>query len=92
MAEIVAVLVFLGLLAGSLDGSSSLFADIPRWIRIGGVAFLVIELVIPIWVYADIRLRDSSPGIFWVYVAAMPGINLHGLYPYLDERKREREE
>lgn len=65
---------------------------LPRWIRLGGVAFLIIELLIPLWVYVDIRRRESSPGMFWVHVAAMPGINLLGLYAYLDERKREREE
>jgi hypothetical protein len=92
--ELGALVAVFGLLITSLVGTPPVlatdFASVSRPIRAAGVAFLAIELLIPLWVYFDLRRHPSGVGSLWVHVAAMPGFNLFGFVAYLQERKRFR--
>lgn len=90
--EIVLLILSVGLLTASLIGWTSLFSSLSRAIRIGAVVFLTVELLIPLWVYVDLRRRPDTSSTFWVHVTAMPVINLIGFIAYLHERKREQTE
>lgn len=90
--EVVALAVLIGLLTASLVGRISLFSSVSRSIRIGAVVFLAIELLIPLWVYVDLRRRPDTSSTLWMHVTAMPVINLFGFVAYLHERKREQTE
>ena len=91
-AELAAILVLFWLLAASLVGHTTLFSSVSRQVRLGAVAFLTVELLIPLWVFFDLRRRPNDSGHFWMHVAAMPGINIFGLLAYLQARKLERAE
>lgn len=92
-ASEIAVLVGLfGLLAASLLGRTAALSYVSRQVRMGALVFLTVELLIPLWVFFDLRRRPDDPGHFWMHVAAMPGINLFGLLAYLQDRKLKRAE
>lgn len=90
--ELGAVLVLFWLLAASLARRTTLLSSGSRPVRIGAVAFLTVELLIPLWVLLDLRRRPDDPGHFWMHVAATPGINIFGLLAYLQTRELERTE
>jgi hypothetical protein len=85
-SELLVIAAFMGLLVASLTGDTTLFTSASRRLRLAGVAFLTVELLIPLWVFVDLRRRGES-GSLWMHVAAMPGINIFGLFAYLQERK-----
>lgn len=87
-SELLVVSGALGLLVASLVGMTTIFSSLARPVRIAAVLFLLVELSIPLWVYADIGQRETAPDAFWIHVAAMPGINFFGLVAYLQERRR----
>jgi hypothetical protein len=88
--EFVVLIVLVGLLTASLIGWTSLFSSLSRPVRIGAVVFLTIELLIPLWVYVDLRRRPDTSSALWIHVTAMPVINLFGFIAYLHERKRKQ--
>jgi hypothetical protein len=89
LAEI-ALLVFVGgLLAASLFGEGSLLGDTSWTLRAAALGFVVVELLIPLWVYLDVRRRSDGADRVWIHVAAMPLINLFGLAAYLADRSRK---
>jgi uncharacterized membrane protein len=86
----VGALVLVGcLLALSLFGDGSFLADTARSVRALALGFVVIELLVPLWVFLDVRRRTDDPDRVWIHVAAMPIINLLGLAAYLADRSRE---
>lgn len=91
VGELLLVVALFWLLAASLLGETTLLSSMSRTIRLGAVAFLAVELLIPLWVFFDLRRRPDDPGSFWMHVAAMPGINIFGLLAYLQARKLEQE-
>lgn len=84
--ELLAVAALLALVVGGLLGRTTFLTGVSRPLRIAAAAFLTVELLIPLWVYRDLRRRPDADA-FWVHVAAMPGINLFGLFGYLQHRK-----
>ena len=88
--ELAALVALFGLLVISLVGTPPVFAtelaSVSRSLRVAGVAFLAIELLIPLWVYIDLRQRKLGMDSIWMHVAAMPGLNLFGLFAYLQKR------
>lgn len=92
VGELLALVVLCWLLVASLRGDTTLFSSLSRTIRLGAVGFLAVELLIPLWVFFDLRRRPDDPGSFWMHVAAMPGINLFGVLAYLQARKLDHEE
>lgn len=95
-SELLALLVGFGLVASSFVGDPPLFAaelaTVPPLFRAGLAGFIVLELLIPLWVFFDRRhsRRRSKRGTYWVHVAAMPVLNLFGVVAYLQERPRLR--
>ena len=85
--ELAAIAVLGWLLIESLTGRATFLSSVSRQLRLGALAFVVVELLVPLWVYLDLRRRDDS-GTMWVHVAAMPLLNLFGLVAYLDYRRR----
>lgn len=84
--ELAVVVVLLGLVVASLLGRTATFSTVSRPLRLAAAAFLTVEVLIPVWVFLDLRRRPDVDS-FWIHVAAMPGINLFGLVAYLQQRK-----
>lgn len=91
LSEVAFLLGVYVVLIASLVGYSSTGTDISRSVRLGAVTFLTLELLIPAWVYLDLRRRSADSDTLWVHVAAMPVINLFGFIAYLQHRKLETE-
>jgi hypothetical protein len=89
IAEVGALVVIGCLLALSLFGGGSFLADSSRLVRALALGFVLIEVLVPLWIYVDIRRRTDDPDRVWIHVAAMPIINLLGLAAYLADRSRE---
>lgn len=88
------IVLFAGgcLLAASLVGDVPAFAaDISSisWpLRATALAFLAVELLIPLWVSIDLHRHTSGVDPLWIHVTAMPLLNLFGLVAYLQVRRR----
>lgn len=90
--ELAALVVLFVLLAASVFGDSSFFSSVSRRIRIAGLVFVAIELLIPLWVYLDLRRSPERSDTIWVHAAAMPLINIFGLIAYLADRDQKEDE
>jgi hypothetical protein len=88
--EIAALAGAFGLLAASLAGYTTVLDGFSRRLRLAGLVFFAIELLIPAYVYLDSRHREDVSGI-WLHASAMPVVNLVGLLGYLEERGRTEE-
>ena len=88
--EIAALAGAFGLLAASLAGYTTLLDGFSRRLRLAGLVFFAIELLIPAYVYLDSRHREDVSGI-WLHASAMPVVNLVGLLGSLEERGRTEE-
>jgi len=89
-AELALVGWVTALIVGSFLGWTTLFRSMAPSIRLVLLAGLTVELLIPLWVFIDLRRRGIH-GSFWVHVAAMPGVNLVGLAAYLERRMLDAE-
>jgi hypothetical protein len=89
IGEVGLLLLIGGLLTLSLFGGGSFLADTSRSVRALALGFIVVELLVPLWVYFDIRRRTDNPDRVWIHVAAMPVINLFALAAYFADRSRE---
>lgn len=85
--ELAAQVLLLILLAVNMFEDSSPLWSVSRQIQIAVLAFLMIELAIPLYVYLDIRQNPERTDMIWVHVAAMPLLNIFGLAAYLTYRK-----
>jgi hypothetical protein len=79
------VLLLLGL---SLAGWSSFAATYSVSLRLAAFAFVLVELLIPVGVFLDVRRRPDDPDLTWVHAAALPVVNVFGVVAYLEERRR----
>jgi hypothetical protein len=91
-AEAASLAAVLALLAASLLGDGSFLASVSRPVRAAALAFVAVELAIPLWVYYDLRRAPEGTSALWVHAAVMPVLNLLGLVAYLAERRRRRAE
>jgi hypothetical protein len=86
----VGLLVLLGgLLVLSLFGGGSFLADTSRAVRAAALAFVIVEVAVPLYVLLDVRRRTDDPDRAWIHVAAMPVINLFALAAYFADRARD---
>ncbi|MFC6724436.1 hypothetical protein ACFQE1_08630 [Halobium palmae] len=92
LSEIVALAGVFVLLSLSLAGRVATFGSVPSGLRLGALAFVGIELVIPAWVLYDIRRRSDEPDPIWIHAVAVPVVNVLGLIAYLEDRKRTGEQ
>ena len=92
VSEILLLLFLFYLLAASLLGQANVASAYSRPLRVAGLAFVTVELLIPTWIYYDVRRRPEATSTIWVHAAAMPLVNLFGLVGYLEERRRQTEE
>lgn len=88
LTELAAVAIVFLLLAASTFGGGSILATVSRQVRLVAVGVLAIELLIPLFVYFDIRRSPNRPDTIWIHVAAMPLLNIFGLMAYLADRSR----
>ena len=93
---IVSELLFLvggfALVAASLLGRTTYLTGYSVRLRLVALAFLVVELLVPLGVYLDLRRRPDDPDRTWLHAAVMPVVNVFGVLAYLEERRRKREE
>ena len=79
--------VFL-LLASSTLGGGSFLTTVSHQMRLIAMGVLAIQVLIPLFVYFDIRRRPNGSDPIWIHVAAMPVLNIFGLIAYLEDRSR----
>ena len=89
LPELVAVAALLVLVANSVFGDGTFLASVSRSLRLALLAFLAVELLIPIAIYLDMRRLPDPPDRVWIHAAAMPIVNLLGAVAYLDRRNRQ---
>ena len=90
LPELVVVAGAFLLLAASVFGGGSFLSSVSRPIRLALLAFLAVELLIPLWVWVDLRRRPDEGNSHWIHAAAMPVVNLFGLVAYLADRSDDR--
>ena len=89
--EIAALVGAFVLVAASLAGYTALLDGFSRGTRLAALAFFAVELLIPAYVYLDLRRRGDTENTIWLHVSAMPVVNFFGLLGYLEERGRTDE-
>ncbi len=89
--ELFGLFVVWCMLVASLVGYTSLFTSYSRLLRLGSVAFLTLELAIPVGVYLDLRRRTDDPDSMWIHAAALPVVNILGAIAYIEDRQRSVE-
>jgi hypothetical protein len=86
--ELVGLSLLLVLLGLSLTGRTTFAATYSFPLRFAAFAFVLVELLIPVGVYLDVRRRPDDPDLTWVHAAAVPVVNVFGVVAYLEERRR----
>lgn len=86
--ELLLLCYLLAVVGSSLLGYQTVASPYSRTLRVAAMAFLLVELAIPTWIYADIRRRPNGTSTIWVHAAMLPIVNLFGLLGYLEERRR----
>ena len=69
----------------------TLGAGLSPVVRAAGLVIILVELAVPIAVFADVFRRPDDPDWVWVHAAMMPALNLLGAVAYLEDRRRSRE-
>lgn len=90
IAELAGIALAGIVLVASLTDATTLLASVSRPVRLAALAFVVVELLIPAYVYFDSRRAGLVTSDVWVHAAAMPVISLFALVGYVDERRRAR--
>jgi hypothetical protein len=58
-------------------------------LRVAAVAFLAVEMLVPLAVYVDLLRRPDHPALEWVHVTLVPVVDVLGAIAYLEERQRK---
>ena len=66
----------------------TLGAGLSPVVRVAGLVVVLVELVVPIAVFADVYRRPDDPDWLWVHAAMMPALNLLGALAYLEDKRR----
>lgn len=74
--------------AAGLLGQSDVGASLPAWVRVVVLVLLVVFVVVPVWVWRDVRRTGGDDR--WVRLTLFPLVNLLGLAAYLRHRRRDR--
>lgn len=88
LAELLTLVVAFAVVAASLLGRTTLLASFSRTARLLALGFLAVELLVPAWLYYDIRKRDGDR--VWLHASVMPVVNLLAVAAYLAERDAKR--
>jgi hypothetical protein len=89
VAEVVVLGVLAALLGAGLFGDGDFLAGVARPVRLVALGVVLVELVIPVYVFVDVRRRGMDA--VWVHVAVLPLVNVLCLAAYLVERRRVTE-
>ncbi len=92
LSELALLGVFFLLLAASLFGEGSLLSTVSRQVRIIALGLLTVELLIPLFVYLNLRRSPHRSDTIWIHIAAMPLLNILGLMAYLADRNQNQQE
>jgi hypothetical protein len=87
VAELLTLVVAFAVVAASLLGWTDLLSSFSRSVRLAALGFLTVELLVPAWVYYDLRRRGAADeqGV-WLHASVMPVVNLLAVVAYLAER------
>ncbi|MEF8808685.1 hypothetical protein [Natronomonas sp.] len=89
VTELFALVVAFGVVAASLLGWTGLLDQFSRTVRLLALAFLAVELLVPAWVFYDVRRRGATDDRVWVHASVMPVVNLLAVLAYLAEREAD---
>jgi hypothetical protein len=90
-AEVGGLVVLYAVVVASVLAGGGVLGSLAWELRVALLSFLTVEVLIPLWVYWDLRRFPDAPAL-WVHAAVVPVVNLFGLVAYLAERRRwERE-
>ncbi|MCY4731731.1 hypothetical protein KY092_14325 [Natronomonas gomsonensis] len=84
LAELLTLVVAFAVVAASLLDRTALLASFSRTIRLLALGFLTVELLVPAWLYYDIRKRGGDR--VWLHASVMPVVNLLAVAAYVSER------
>jgi hypothetical protein len=84
IAELFTLVVGFVVVAASLLGRTALLTSFSRTIRLLALGFLTVELLVPAWLYYDIRKRGGDR--VWLHASVMPVVNLLAVAAYVSER------
>ncbi|MUV87857.1 hypothetical protein GJ631_15175 [Natronomonas sp. CBA1123] len=84
VAELLTLVVALAVVTASLLGRTALLASFSRTARLLALGFLTVELLVPAWLYYDIRKRGGDR--MWLHASVMPIVNLLAVAAYISER------
>jgi hypothetical protein len=91
-AEVGGLVLLYAVVVASLLAGGGVLASLSWGLRTALLAFLTVELLVPLWVYRDLRRFPDRASALWVHATVVPVVNLLGLAAYLAERRRwERE-
>ncbi|WP_178916246.1 hypothetical protein [Natronomonas gomsonensis] len=85
VAELLTLTGAFSVVAASLLGRTTLLASFSRTARLLALGFLTVELLVPAWLYYDIRKRGGDR--VWLHASVMPVVNLLAVAAYVSERK-----
>jgi hypothetical protein len=83
-AELLTLVVAFAVVAASLVGRTTLLLSFSRTARLFALGFLTVELLVPAWLYYDIRKRDGDR--VWLHASVLPLVNLLAVGAYISER------
>lgn len=92
VAELLTLVVVFGVVLASVLGRTTLLSSFSPTVRLLVLAFLAVELLVPAWVYYDIRRRGGAADRVWLHASVMPVVNLLAVLAYLAERDARSEE
>jgi hypothetical protein len=78
------LVVAFAVVAASLLDRTALLTSFSRTARLLALGFLTVELLVPAWLYYDIRKRDGDR--VWLHASVMPLVNLLAIAAYISER------
>jgi hypothetical protein len=86
VAELLTLIGAFAVVSASVLGWTTLLGSVSRTVRFLVLAFLTVELLVPAWVYYDIRRRGDEADRVWLHASVMPVVNLLVVLAYLAER------
>jgi hypothetical protein len=86
VAELLTLVGAFVVVSASVLGWTTLLGSVSPTVRLLVLAFLAVELLVPAWVYYDIRRRGEEADRVWLHASVMPVVNLLVVLAYLAER------
>ncbi|MFT4885569.1 MAG: hypothetical protein ACI8U4_003095 [Natronomonas sp.] len=84
LAELLTLVVAVAIVVASLLGRTTLLVSFSSTARLLALGFLSVELLVPAWLYYDIRKRDGDR--VWLHASVLPVVNLLAVAAYISER------